>query len=607
MTVSPIGTDSRSSPPGSLHDLLAWVQSSPAVNERRRREWSGAIRTVCSILGQVPAAVPAQMPEVGRLLAAVPRAVHGRADKTLANVRSRLGGAIRTRSGADRTPPRGLPLSAPWRALHDRLVDPRLRHGLSRLMHAASAGGVEPAQVCDRFVAQVGEALAQAKGEARAAAFRRQAATCWNEAAARVAGWPAVRLTVPATGGRARRLPFEAFPPSFGRDVENYLAWAAGSGRLARDGAPRTLSAGTLRLRREHLRLAASALARRLGYTRRVINLATLVEPVNFKLVLAEYLDATDDRRAGAFVQGLAVTLFGVARQWVKAPASQLDQLGQLKRRLGSRPAGMAAKSRRAVARFADQRALAELLALPAALIAQALAEAGGGQVGGGNGGNGGGGGDGGDGGDGGAQRLPARPLRTVQIAVAIQLLLAAPIRLHHLAALRLGHTLHRPSGRAGPMLIAPAGDGIDREPQRVYPVAAGAREVLDDYLDRWHRGIAPNPRGWLFVRPDGSPLTAAALRDGIARRTRHALGVGLTPGQFRHLAASLVLHERPGDIGLVRDLLGHASPRTTAQLYAGLGTPGAAAVYGALLERARAARNPEIASQAARSSPTSL
>ena len=92
----------------------------------------------------------------------------------------------------------------------------------------------------------------------------------------------------------------------------------------ARDGSTRALSPGTVRLRREHLRLAASALARRLGYTRRVINLAALVEPVNFKLVLAEYVEAAGGGGSGAFVQGLAVPPFGVGRQWGKAPASPL-------------------------------------------------------------------------------------------------------------------------------------------------------------------------------------------------------------------------------------------------------------------------------------------
>src|SRR5690606_20753186 len=152
----------------------------------------------------------------------------------------------------------------------------------------------------------------------------------------------------------------------------------------------------------------ASALARRLGYTRRVISLAVLVEPVNFKLILAEYLEGPDGRRPGSFAQGLAVTLFGVARQWVRAPSSQLDQLGQFKRRLGSRAPGLAGKNRRAIAPFEHPDVLADLLALPARLLARAGTD----------------------------WPLQPRSLQALQIAVAIELLLAAPMRLHQLAAL---------------------------------------------------------------------------------------------------------------------------------------------------------------------------
>jgi len=532
---------------------------------------------VCAILGRPPDEVPATLPDVEHLLREVPKAAHGRADKTVANARSRLKAAILHCSGVAARGPRGEPRSPRWRALQDRLGAPRLRNGLSRLIRVASAAGIEPDQVSDDFVERIARQVGQERSRDRGAlAFRRQVANCWNEASATIAGWPVTKLAIPSNASRPARLPLDAFPASFQRDVERYLDWAAGSGRLSRDGSPRHLSPGTLRLRREHLRLAASALARRLGYTRRVINLAVLVDPVNFKLVLAEYLEAGDDRGPGAFAQGMAVTLFGVARQWVRAPASQLDQLGQLKRRLGSRAAGLAEKNRRAIAPFEDPRVLADLLALPERLLARAR----GGQV------------------------SQGRALQKLQIAVAIQLLLVAPMQLHRLAALRLDRELCWPSGRVGPAFIVVQGDAGGRERQLEYPITGTAKQVVDDYLDRCHCHVAPNPDRWLFVRPDGMPVKRAALRDGIARELRREIGVALTPGQFRHLAAALVLHERPGDIGLVRDLLGHGSARTTAHLYAGMGTRGAASVYGALLERARAERNPEIASQTARSLP---
>ena len=428
----------------------------------------------------------------------------------------------------------------------------------------------------DGFVERIAAQVAATRGESGARAFQRQAAECWNEAARSVPDWPATRLSLPEPAKRKGRLSLDAFPASFQRDVERYLAWASDSGRLARNDSPRSLAPGTVHLRREHLRLAASALARRLGYTRRVINLATLVEPVNFKLVIAEYLEGADDGRARSFLKGLAVTLFGVARQWVKAPASQLDQLGQLKRRLGGSTTGMAATSRRAIEPFGDPRVLAELLALPERLLAQSA-----------------------------DPRLPeSRALRKAQVAVAIQLLLVAPMRLHRLAALRVDQELHRPSGVSAGMSIVLARDGDVRDAPREYPVTGGARRLVDEFLVRFHRDDPATADRWLFARAGGGPLAAAALRDGVVRETARALGVALTPGRFRHLAATLVLHQRPGDIELVRELLGHRDARTTAHLYAGIGTRGAAVVYGAMLERARSARNADIAPQADAVSP---
>lgn len=540
----------------TLADVLEWIDAAATPGVRDHRDFRGAVRTACALLGVAPEAVPADVAEISRRLAAIPRAAHGRSDKTIANVRWRLGRAIMLSGGVEAPPARGLLLSPAWAALHDRLATPRLRHGLSRLIREASARGIEPAEVSDALLDVIAGRVAASSGESRARAFRVQAASCWNEAASRVAGWPSGTLTMPLQATHPGRLPLEAFPLSFQRDLDNYLAWAAGSGRLARDGAVRSLSPASVRLRGEHLRLAASALARRLGYARRVIDLATLVEPVNFKLVLSEYLETGTGSGASAFARGLAVTLFGVARQWVQAPASRLDVLGQFKRRLGSGAPGLAESNRRAIEPFADPAVLAHLLALPERLLAQVSA----------------------------GRSLQARAVRKAQAGVAIALLLAVPLRLRQLAALRLGHELHRPAGGQGPWSITI--DASDAADAPAHLIGGRIGQVLDAYLGHCHGGLLPNPEAWLFVRPDGSRVAEAALRHGIETETRRALGVALTPGRFRHLAALLVLRERPGELDLVRSLLGHRDLRTTSRLYGGIGTRDAASAYAGVLER---------------------
>ncbi len=495
-------------PAVSLADLQVWIEASSGLAARDRRDCRAAIRALCAMLGSDAAATPADAAELDRRLARVPKPARGRADKTVANIRWRLRRAIALHGGETGPAPRDTALTPHWAALRERLPTRRLRYGLSRLIREASAAGVEPQMVSDALLEAIAGRLAASAGEARARAFRRQAAECWNEAAGLVAGWPRLRLASPARPARPSQLPLDAFPITFRRDLERYLAWAAHSGRLSRDGSSRSLSPSTVRLRGEHLRLAASALARRLGYPRRVISLATLVEPVNFKLLLGEYLGPGGERQAGTFARGLAVTLFGVARQWVKAPASQLDQLGHYKRRLGGGVAPRRAGSDRlALERFADPATLAALRTLPERLFAEAA----------------------------GGRSLQPRAVRKAQLAVALALLLTAPLRLGQLAGLRLGHELRRPSGRHGPMSLV-AGDAA-AAPECA--IVGPAKAIVDDYLDHCHAALLPNPEAWLFLRSDGSRWGEAALRHGIAAETRRAIGIASTPGRLRQLAAA--------------------------------------------------------------------
>src|SRR5690606_12090395 len=243
-----------SAPPTHLAGVLERLDDDPRVDEARRRDFRGAVRTLGAIVAREPSAIPADLPGIDRLIDTVPKAVHRRADKTIANLRSRLKRGILQASGVPE-PTRGQALVPRWQVLRSRLPTQRLRNGLSRLIRIASASGIDPQQVSDGLVERIAAQVAATRGEAGARTYRRQAVDCWNEAARSVAGWPATRLSRPDPTPRKGRLPLDAFPASFQRDVERYLAWAAGSGRLTRDGAPRSLAPGTVRLRREPLRL----------------------------------------------------------------------------------------------------------------------------------------------------------------------------------------------------------------------------------------------------------------------------------------------------------------------------------------------------------------
>jgi integrase len=63
-------------------------------------------------------------------------------------------------------------------------------------------------------------------------------------------------------------------------------------------------------------------------------------------------------------------------------------------------------------------------------------------------------------------------------------------------------------------------------------------------------------------------------------------VGVRLTPHQFRHLAAKIMLDHNPGAYELVRQLMGHKNMQTTTNFYAGIDTRRAGRAHCELLSR---------------------
>jgi integrase len=544
----------------SLADVLQRIDADRRLSDTRKREYRGAVRSVCSMLARAPEAVAASVADIERQLAETPHALRKQSRKTLANTKSRLKAALLHISGAPKLPPHGMPLTPDWRDLYDRLPEQRLRHGLSRLVRIASHQGVSPAAVDDTFMRHVIESVKNVNYGRDAKRFWRNSVAYWNEATTRVPGWPTIRLTPPLTAERARHLPLDQLPASFQRDLDTYLRWASGADRFA-ERAPKTaLKATTIQQQRAQLRIAASILAKHFDDPQRVSTLAILVEPANMEQILLALLDQREDRQPTAFIRGVALTLVSVANNWLKVPEHELARLKAMKSRLGTTPSGLTAKNRGVVRRFDEPLLVRKLLLLPDVLMTKARS----------------------------GRLTLARRLQKMQIALAIDLLLVAPMRMQNLGTLRLDHQLQWPTGRGGPVFISlPSGETKNALPLE-YPIEGRSRALLHDYLDHWRVHVRSRDSRWLFARLDGSPVPLATLRDGITKAVKRELGIAMTPHQFRHLAAKIVLDANPGAIALVKDLLGHRNIKTTLGFYAGMRTREAALAYDQILEKLR-------------------
>lgn len=102
------------------------------------------------------------------------------------------------------------------------------------------------------------------------------------------------------------------------------------------------------------------------------------------------------------------------------------------------------------------------------------------------------------------------------------------------------------------------------RNKQRLIPFANELREMLLVYLNRRERDVE-NLSGWLFVRKDGAPISAATVYT-IVRRSLSSLSslTKRSPHILRHSFATSMLNNG-AELNAVKELLGHSSLASTS------------------------------------------
>jgi integrase len=526
------------------------------------------VRVVARVLGLPPASITAHPGVLGPRLARVVPTAHGLHPSRWANVRSLLGKALQL-AGCDLLPARTVaPLDPAWRELANRLEVKALQIGLSRLMRFCSGQGIPPEAVDDAVLARFREALERSSLVRRPGQAHDNATRSWNRAAAAVPGWPARRVSVPPRVRKTYVLPLATFPTSFGADLEAWLARLAGQDLLA-ELPFRPVRPSTLERRRFQILQLASGLVHRGRDPATLTRLADLIAPA---ATVREALRFFLARAGGATtrqVHQLATVALLIAKHWVELPKPRVEELRALVRRCDPQVRGLTEKNRAALRRLEDDPALVQgLLTLPDRLAR-------------------------------GLTRKPAAAFTRddavrLQTALAIAILLAAPIRVANLAGLRLDrHVLRQSSSGGGrgttPLarLVVPASEVKNRQ-ELEHPLPPWVVELLDLYLAHARPLLQPRPGPWLFPsrRPD-RPKTTYRLGQQIAQATEAVLGLRLTPHQFRHTCGLIYLTAHPGGHEVVRHLLGHRSLATTLRFYAGMETAAALRRYDAVvLER---------------------
>jgi integrase len=496
------------------------------------------------------------MSAISARLAGVNPVAAGLSAKSFANIRSNFLAAVKA-SGLvpGKLESRGKPVLSPaWVDLFARLSGQRAHIGLSRLARFASARGLAPKEITDGVIGELMAAVREGSLCPRPTVLHRKITQIWNEAARDLA-LGLRRVTVPPYRA-PKRIEWARLTDAFQREVDAHLSWCGVCDPFAADARIRPLAPRSVRLRRDQIHAGVTALVQSGVKPSAIRSLADLVTPEHFKRILRQRVDSVGGAD-NTFNRGLGHALLQIAHEWIHVDEQHFSELKRLFGRMPEPTVGLTHKNKRALRQFDDPAVLRRLYSLPDRLWIEARRN----------------------------QRPNFRTLAKAQAALAIAILCYMPLRLQNLAALAFDiHLFMHEAARAISTLELPA-DEVKNGMEHAFDIPPAVANMLIDYRDRFAPQIIGRRPKRLFVNADGTPKKQAALAGLIMNYLRRRAGIVLTPHQFRHLSAKVILDADPGGFETAKQVLGHKSIKTTVGAYAGIDSRRAARRHQYLVE----------------------
>jgi hypothetical protein len=508
--------------------------------DRRRQELKSAVRTVARALGRRLEDVLADPRLLANRLAEVAPLAMGLSPGRWANVISLVRAAMslvgEVGPGRHRSP-----LSPSWQMLWDRLATRTARTRLSRFMHFASIGEIEPATVTAEtfatFRAYLNTSLLKDPDRVYCATI-----DGWRAARAVMLGWPNLEVARP-NRHVLWALPLASFPESFQRDLHAWLDRISGDDLMS-DGPMRPVRPITRQSHAAQIRRFASAVVLTGVDPKIITSLADVTTIDAFTKGLTFLLRQRANKSAG--VINIAGTLKAIARHHVGVEQHHLEQMAKIIRRIGPRQTGLTPKNRARLRPLDDPRNVRALLNLPTKLMDLASRE----------------------------RRLYKAAL-LAQTSVAIEILEMTLMRMRNLVGLDIEKHLHR-ARRNGPLHIVIEGDESKNHAAQEYPLPPQSVELIDRYLAEYRPILADPGNSALFPGKKGGAKHANTLAEQIKSAVWTHVGLRWNPHLFRHAEAKLYLDQNPGGYGVPQRVLGHRSDTTTTKFYAGQETAAA-------------------------------
>jgi integrase len=527
-------------------DIIERIRNRPDLPVRRKHDLTSAIKRFCQRTARKPRDVPADPDQLDGELAKLPRL--GLSTRSYRNLKSLFRQAI-VEGGAATAPRKSAALiTLEWQQLLTTVEESAGKYRLPRFARYCSERDIRPDEVDQGIVEQYRQDLSTGRlyRPSRAAGDTIRA---WNRLRSIPAGSHLQELRNQRCQSYLALAP-AAFPLSFQQDLDAYLE-SLKSDDLFGERGGRAVSPDTVITQRRYILQLASALAETGRDPTSITLLSDLVVPQSARATLMVIYRRLGERKTG-HLHNLSHLLFYIGKHRAKLPEDQLAELRGLRRHCNPRTVGMSRGNSRRLKQFEDPINVARLLGLPERLMAEALRR----------------------------DRGRREEAVLAQIAVVIQMLLAAPLRVRTLVSLqRDEHTIRSRLGpRAVVNLVIPPELVKNRTPLE-FVLPPRVVKLLDLYWERFRPRLVTGPGSWLFPGRNG-PKNRTGMGMQISETIYDATSLRMHPHLFRHFAAYMILRRNPGDYETVRVLLGHRSIETTVKFYCGMEQAAAFARY---------------------------
>ena len=304
--------------------------------------------------------------------------------------------------------------------------------------------------------------------------------------------------------------------------------------------------------------MAVARMAVRLGVPINTLtSLAVLVHPDVVEPVIEAYWQKNGNEPK-VFTIDLGWKLLEIAREIGGLDQMAIDRLEEISAALEDyRRLGLTPKNLQLIRQVLTEEIWSDVISLPNSLVQQArLAK----------------------------YDAPTKAAITAELAVAIAILTFAPIRLSNLVSIELEKNLIKP-GLNSPYWLVFEHYDVKNRVELNFKFDQPLTDLIDEYVHEFRPTLLRGTNAsWLFPGEGGKRKNATGFGTQLTRRIEKAVGLRITPHQFRHAAAAIWLKDHPGDYETVRQLLGHRSIQTTINFYCGLQSTQATERFGNLI-----------------------